>query len=136
MLSMSQQLSDHLLNLVLIARADGEMKPIEVLFLSRRRNAVTGSALTLSDAVIRSFSEQLSIPDTLIRSERVLHDMIVMSLIDGTTHEAEQQMVCEFIDACELPAHRVTSIIKSALMSIEHERAAIAVELQRYSLPL
>jgi hypothetical protein len=128
--------SDRLLNLVLVARADGDLKPIEVLFLSRKRSELSGQITTLADAVIRSLSEDFIVPYDLINKEHTLFDMIVMALIDGTTDPNEQDLVLNYIDATQLESHRVTSIIRNAITHAQQQRSDIIAELHRYQLPM
>lgn len=128
--------SDHLLNLVLVARADGDMKPIEVLFLSRKRHELSGRITTLADAVIRSYGEDIKVPYELISKEQVLFDMIVMALIDGTTDTKEQDLVFAYIDATKLESQRISTIIRNAINFAQQQRSDIIAELYRYQLPL
>jgi hypothetical protein len=128
--------SDRLLNLVLVARADGDLKPIEVLFLSRKRSELSGQITTLADAVIRSLSEDFIVPYDLINKEHTLFDMIVMALIDDTTDPNEQDLVLNYIDATQLESHRVTSIIRNAITHAQQQRSDIIAELHRYQLPM
>ena len=128
--------SDHLLNLVLVARSDGDMKPIEVLFLSRKRHELSGRITTLADAVIRSFGEDFKTPYELIQKEHVLFDMIVMALIDGITDSKEQELVFAYIDATKLESQRISAIIRNAINYAQQQRSDIIAELHRYQLPL
>jgi hypothetical protein len=128
--------SDYLLNLVLVARVDGDMKPIEVLFLSRKRQELSGKITTLADAIIRSYEEEMRVPYDLISKEQVLFDMVVMALIDGTTDHKEQDLVFTYIDATKLESHRISTIIRNAMVHAQQQRQAIIAELIRYQLPL
>ncbi len=112
------------------------MKPIEVLFLSRKRHELSGHITTLADAVIRSFGEDFKTPYELIQKEHVLFDMIVMALMDGTTDSKEQELVFAYIDATKLESHRISTIIRDAISHAQQQRSNIIAELHRYQLPL
>ncbi len=120
--------SDHLLNLVLVARADGEVRPIEVLYLSRCRTRLAGDRRTLADAVMRAYWEEEIRSGGPLADERLLRDMIAMALIDGRTSAAEQAVVVRFVDLARIPQQRVEAIIREALQSLPDEHAAIERE--------
>ncbi len=128
--------SDHILNLVLVARADGELRPIEVLWLSSARAALDGSQRTLADAIIRSYGGQPIATGSLISDERCLRDMVLMAVIDGHTDEAEMRMVEAFIDCAKIPAERVSAIVREALQRAGRERELVINSIEaKYLTP-
>ena len=123
--------ADYLLNLVLIARSDGEVRPIEALYLSRCRDQVSGDRLTLADAVLRSYTDAELRTVNPITDERILRDLVRMAVIDGRTDPAEQALAERFIDQARLPRLRVEAIIREAFVGLEDERRAIHRTLAR-----
>lgn len=117
--------SSYLLNLVLVAKANGEVKPIEVLFLSRCRTKVDGSHRTLADAVMRSYWEGETRTGSLISDETTLRDMIIMALADGQQTADEQAVVCRFIDVAKIPAQRVEALLREATDRFNAEMRAV-----------
>lgn len=120
--------SDYLLNLVLVARADGEVRPIEVLYLSRCRARVEGSPRTLADAIMRSYWEESARTGSLIADEGTLRDLVTMAMLDGVTDPAEQAVVERFVDAARIPSARVEAIMREAMQRFAAERAAVDAE--------
>lgn len=118
--------SDYLLNLVLVARADGEAKPIEVLYLSRCRTRLEADHRTLADAVMRSYWEEAVTTGGIITDENALADLIRISLIDGATSDPEQAAILRFIDAAKIPRSRVEAVFREAAHSLAREAAEIA----------
>ncbi len=106
--------SSYLLNLVLVAKANGEVKPIEVLFLSRCRSKVDGDHRTLADAIMRSYWEDGCRTGSLISDEATLRDMIIMAMADGERSAEEQAVVSRFIDAARIPPQRVEALLREA----------------------
>lgn len=117
--------SSYLLNLVLVAKANGEVKPIEVLFLSRCRSKVDGNHRTLADAIMRSYWEDETRTGSLISDEATLRDMIIMALADGEQSADEQAVVCRFIDAVKLPSQRVEALLREATDRFNDEMRAV-----------
>ena len=120
--------SDYLLNLVLVARADGVMKPIEVLYLSHCKNKLGANHRTLADAVMRSYWEDGAKCGEVLSTESALKDMITMALADGDISENERKVVARYIDAHSIPSARVESLMREAvvrfnleLKELEHE---------------
>ncbi len=128
--------SDWLLNLVLVARVDGTLHPLEVLFLSRCRDRVVGSKLTLADAVMRSFLDGDLRPVNLITDEAVLRDMVRMAAMDGTTTASETNLIAKFLDIARIPRDRAEVVIREALAGMEHEYTLIHQDIdQRHLRP-
>ncbi len=123
--------SDHLLNLVLVARADGEVTPIEVLFLSRCRTRLGANHLTLADAVMRSYWEDAVKMGGIIADENVLRDMIRMAILDGRTDAAEQDLAMRFVDTSVIPAERVQALIRETFQGLDLEHAGIERDSDR-----
>ena len=117
--------SDYLLNLVLVARSDGELRPIEVLFLSTCRAKLDASNCTLADAVMRSYWEGAVSTGGIISNEQDLRDMITMSILDGCTDIAEQDMVFKFVDSVQVPNYRVEAIIRESFSQLHVVKAGI-----------
>ncbi len=117
--------SSYLLNLVLVAKADGEVRPIEVLFLSRCRSRVEGDHRTLADAVMRSYWEDETRTGSLISDEATLRDMIIMAMADGERTAGEQAVVYRFIDAARITPPRVDAILREASDRLNDELRAV-----------
>ncbi len=117
-----------LLNLVLVAKADGEIKPIEVLYLSRCKNKRDANHHTLADAIMRSYWEDVGSVGGLLGDEETLKDMINMAMIDGTTDPHEQGLIIRFIDAARIPATRVETLMREAMARMQDEVRAVSAE--------
>jgi hypothetical protein len=117
--------SSYLLNLVLVAKANGEVKPIEVLFLSRCRSKVDGNHRTLADAIMRSYWEDETRTGSLISDEATLRDMIIMALADGEQTADEQAVLCRFIDATKIPSQRVEALLREATDRFNDEMRSV-----------
>lgn len=117
--------SSYLLNLVLVAKANGEVRPIEVLFLSRCRSKVDGNHRTLADAIMRSYWEEGCRTGSLISDEATLRDMIIMALADGERSAEEQAVVNRFIDAARIPPQRVEALLREAAERFNDEMRAV-----------
>ena len=117
--------SSYLLNLVLVAKANGEVRPIEVLFLSRCRSKVDGNHRTLADAIMRSYWEDGCRTGSLISDEATLRDMIIMAMADGERSAEEQAVVSRFIDAARIPPQRVEALLREAADRFNEEMRAV-----------
>jgi hypothetical protein len=130
--------SSYLLNLVLVAKANGEVRPIEVLFLSRCRSKVDGNHRTLADAIMRSYWEDGGRTGSLISDEATLRDMIIMAMADGERSAEEQAVVNRFIDAARIPPQRVEALLREAAERFNDEMRRVGddneARLGRYGM--
>ena len=117
--------SSYLLNLVLVAKANGDVKPIEVLYLSRCRTKVEGNQHTLADSIMRSYWENVTRTGSMISDEATLKDMLIMAMSDGDTSSEEQELVCKFIDITKITQQRVESIMREAMEIFNEEMKGV-----------
>ena len=117
--------SSYLLNLVLVAKANGDVKPIEVLYLSRCRTKVEGNHRTLADSIMRSYWENVTRTGSMISDEATLRDMLLMAMSDGDTSFEEQDVVNKFIDIAQISQQRVESIMREAINRFNEEMKCV-----------
>jgi len=117
--------SSYLLNLVLVAKANGEVKPIEVLYLSRCRSKVDGNHQTLADSIMRSYWENETRTGALISDEVTLKDMVIMAMSDGEMTKDENDVVFRFVDVAHICAQRVEMLMREAVMRFNDEMKAV-----------
>ena len=117
--------SSYLLNLVLVAKANGDVKPIEVLYLSRCRTKIDGNHHTLADSIMRSYWESVTETGSMISDEATLKDMLIMAMADGDTSSEEQELVCRFIDIAKISQQRVEAIMREAMNRYNDEMRGV-----------
>ena len=117
-----------MLNLVLVAKADGEIKPIDVLYLSRCKNKIDASHRTLADAIMRSYWESVVPVGEIVGNEQCLKDMINMAMIDGDISCSVKQEITKYIDVAKIPKTRVEHLMREAMNRFNNEVKDIEVE--------
>lgn len=121
--------SDILFNALLVARADGALRPIEVLMVSTVRAELGADKRTLADAVMRSFDGATPAGGSLIQDEQSLRAMVEMALIDGDFAPSEHAVVTAFIDAARVPRPRVEAIVRECIGRSPARREGIQREI-------
>jgi hypothetical protein len=121
--------SDILFNALLVARADGALRPIEVLMISTVRAELGADKRTLADAVMRSFDGTKPASGSLIQDEQSLRAMVEMALIDGEIAPCEHAVVTAFIDAARVPRLRVEAIVRESIERSRCRRDGIQREI-------
>lgn len=117
--------SDLLLNVILMARVDGELVPMEILLLSRVRDQVGADQRTLADAVLRSYFDRATRIETMLGDEHSLRSMVIMALIDRDYRAQERELIEAFVELAVIPAERVRAIIAEAAAHVDLERDLI-----------
>ena len=110
-----------LLNLVLIAKADGELRPIEVLYLSRCKNRMDANHRTLADAIMRSYWEDVGSIGEVLGNEQALKDMINMAMVDGAINADEHGLITKYVDVAKISKDRVEIIMRDAIIRFNDE---------------
>jgi hypothetical protein len=109
------------MNLVLVSKSDGQIKPIEVLYLSRCKNKLDANHKTLADAIMRSYWEDVNPIGEMIGNEQTLKDMITMALMDGDIGNDERDIITKFIDVSKIPKNRIEILTNEAVARFNNE---------------
>lgn len=102
----------YLANVLTVFDADGDLRPIEVLYSEYLRQRLDLNQQQAAEALLVSRFEppSLFIHESDITNEQNLVDMLVAKRLDGTIDPCEAVLVSEFILEAAIPEHRLVSL--------------------------